>query len=78
MMTRTSRGHTGRALETGRAETFAYAMVMAAAVVRVLVPLAVPEFTLAGIVVAGVLWSAAFLTFTVAYWPILSRPALTG
>ncbi len=78
MMTRTSRGHSGRPLTVGAAEVSAYVLVMAAAVVRVFVPLLAPEFTLAGIVAAGALWSAAFVTFTIAYWPILSRPALTG
>ena len=76
MMTRTSRGHSGRPLAVGAPEVAAYLLVMAAALVRVLVPLVLPEFTVAGIVVAASLWSAAFLTFTVTYWPILSRPAL--
>jgi uncharacterized protein involved in response to NO len=75
MMTRTSRGHTGRPLVTGRAEVIAYALVMAAAFIRVFIPLAVPEWTLAGIVVAAALWSAAFAIFALAYWPLFSRPA---
>jgi uncharacterized protein involved in response to NO len=78
MMTRTSRGHSGRTLKAGAAETCAYAFVMVAAIVRVFVPLAVPGYTLAGVVVSGALWCAAFATFTFAYWPVLSRPALKG
>lgn len=78
MMTRTSRGHSGLALEAGVGEISAYALVMAAAVVRVIVPLVLPEFTLPGVIVSGALWSAAFAVFTVTYWPILSRPALKG
>jgi uncharacterized protein involved in response to NO len=78
MMTRTARGHTGRALETGRGETAAYALVMAAAVVRVLVPAAVPSLNIVAIVASGALWSIAFAVFTVLYWPILSRPRLDG
>ena len=54
------------------------AVVMGAALVRVFVPLLAPQLTLAGVVVAGVLWSAAFATFTIAYWPIITRPALKG
>ena len=77
MMTRTSRGHSGP-LMAGWPETAAYALVLAAAAVRVLVPLLLPGFTVAAVVVAGALWSAAFITFTLAYWPILSRPALKG
>ena len=60
------------------AETCAYALVMAAALVRVFVPLLLPGYTLAGIVVSAILWSTAFATFTVTYWPILTRPALKG
>ena len=76
MMTRTARGHTGRPLETGRAETLAYALVMAAAIARVFGPMA--GWTLPAIIVSGALWTAAFAIFTVTYWPILSRPRVDG
>lgn len=78
MMTRTARGHTGRPLSTGRAELAAYALVQAAAVVRVLVPLAVPTAHLAAVSLSALLWSAAFAIFTLTYFPILSRPRLDG
>jgi uncharacterized protein involved in response to NO len=78
MMTRTARGHTGRPLETGAAETVAYALVMIAAVIRVLVPAAVPQWTVPSIVLSGIAWALAFALFTVTYWPILSRPRLDG
>jgi uncharacterized protein involved in response to NO len=77
MMTRTSRGHTGRVLETGPAETAAYGLVMAAAAVRVFVPM-IPGWTMPAIVLSGLLWAVAFALFTIAYWPILSRPRLDG
>jgi len=76
MMTRTARGHTGRPLETGAAETLAYALVMAAAIVRVFGPVA--GWVFGAIVVSGFLWAAAFAIFAVTYWPILSRPRLDG
>jgi uncharacterized protein involved in response to NO len=78
MMTRTSRGHTGRPLAIGRAELAAYALVQAAAVVRVFVPLAWPGGYAQTIVASALLWSAAFAFFTVAYFPILTRPRLDG
>jgi uncharacterized protein involved in response to NO len=78
MMTRTSRGHTARALSTGRAELAAYALVQAAAVVRVLVPLILPGAYAASIGLSALLWSAAFAVFTLAYFPILTRPRLDG
>ena len=78
MMTRTSRGHTARPLKVGPWEVAAYVLVHAAAVVRVLLPLLAPD-AYAGIVeLSAALWCAAFVIFTVAYYPILSRPRLDG
>jgi uncharacterized protein involved in response to NO len=78
MMTRTSRGHTGRALVAGWPEVLAYALVQAAAVVRVFIPLAVPGAYAATVIGSAALWSAAFALFTAAYIPILTRPRLDG
>ncbi len=78
MMTRTSRGHTGRPLKTGPAEIFCYAAIQLAALARVFVPLAFPSLYLQAVVASGLLWSAAFGVFTISYWPILSRPRLDG
>ena len=78
MMTRTSLGHTGRPLQTGRSELFCYAAIQLAALVRVFVPLAVPSLYLHAIVGSGVLWSLAFGGFTGSYWTNLSRPRLDG
>lgn len=78
MMTRTSRGHTGRPLSTGRAELAAYLLIQAAAVVRVLVPLALPGAYAASIGLSALLWSAAFALFATTYFPILAGPRLDG
>jgi uncharacterized protein involved in response to NO len=78
MMTRTSLGHSGRPLKTGRAEMFCYGAIQLAALSRVFMPLAFPSDYLYAIVGSGLLWSAAFGVFTVSYWPILSRPRLDG
>ncbi len=78
MMTRTSRGHTGRPLQAGRAELFCYVTIQFCALVRVFLPLAFPALYLQAIVGSGLLWSLAFGVFTLAYWPILSRPRLDG
>ena len=78
MMTRTSRGHTARPLSTGNAELAAYALVQAAAIVRVLVPLFLPGAYAATIGLSAVLWSGAFVMFTFTYFPILTRPRLDG
>ena len=78
MMTRTSLGHTGRALQTGRAELFCYVAIQFAALTRVFLPLAVPSLYLQAIIASGLLWSLAFGVFTISYWPILSRPRADG
>ena len=53
-------------------------LVHAAAVVRVFVPLFLPESYVVLTVVSALLWSAAFAIFTAVYVPILSRPRLDG
>ncbi len=78
MMTRTSRGHTARPLEVGPWEVAAYVLVHAAAVVRVLFPLAAPGSYTAFVAFSAGLWFAAFALFTIVYYPILSRPRLDG
>jgi uncharacterized protein involved in response to NO len=78
MMTRTSRGHTGRPLATGTAELVAYVLVHAAAAVRVFLPLVAPATYAASVALSAVLWSAAFAVFVVSYFPILTAPRLDG
>jgi uncharacterized protein involved in response to NO len=78
MMTRSALGHTGRPLAAGRAETASYVLIQFAAASRVLVPIASPALFLASSIVSGALWSLAFAIFTLAYWPILTRPRADG
>jgi uncharacterized protein involved in response to NO len=78
MMTRTSRGHTARPLAVGTWELAAYVLVQLAAVVRALLPLAIPSAYAACVVVSAALWFAAFALFTIVYVPILTRPRLDG
>jgi len=78
MMTRTSRGHTGRPLKADAWDVAAYVAVLLAGFVRVGVPLATPELSTAAILVSATLWSAAFAIFTVRYAPSLLRPRADG
>ena len=78
MMTRTARGHTGRALVADRYETGAFMLVTAAAISRVLVPLAFPGAYRDAVIGSACLWSAAYAIYAVRYWPILTRPRLDG
>jgi uncharacterized protein involved in response to NO len=78
MMTRTARGHTGRPLVADGSEVAAYALVMLAALARVLGGLAWPAQYTASVAVAGVAWSAAYAIYAVRYWPVLTRPRVDG
>ena len=78
MMTRSARGHTARPLVAGYAETGCFWLVQLAAAARVLLPIAVPAVYVTGVVLSGLLWSAAFVLFTFEYWPMLTRPRLDG
>ena len=78
MITRTARGHTGRPLQVGAAETVAYVLVHIAAAVRVLLPLAWPEGYRTAVAASGALWSAAFLLYLLVYVPFLTAPRVDG
>jgi uncharacterized protein involved in response to NO len=78
MMTRTARGHTARPLVAGPAEIAAYVLVQAAAVTRAIVPQLAPGAYVTAVLTSSLFWFAAFALFTVAFYPILSRPRLDG
>jgi uncharacterized protein involved in response to NO len=78
MITRTARGHTGRPLRVGAAETVAYILLHVAAAVRVFVPMAWPEGYRGAIAASGALWSAAFLLYLLVYVPLLTAPRADG
>lgn len=73
IMTRASRGHTGRPLVAGAPTTALYAFALIAATARVAVALR-PEWTLVGLAIAGLAWIVAFLGFAVLHTPMLIRP----
>ena len=78
MVTRTARGHTGRALQVSRPEIVAYVLVMAAALVRVLLPLAVPQWLALALVISAVAWTTAFAIYLFIYTPWLLQTRLDG
>ncbi len=76
MCTRTARGHTGRPLQVGRAEVAAYALVMAAAALRVGLPLAgAPRL---GWALAALAWAGAFAIYLLRYAPWLTQTRADG
>lgn len=77
MITRTALGHTGRSLKAGRAECWMFALVQAAVVLRFCAAV-LPAWRAAGLALATVCWSAAFLTYLAVYVPYLSTARADG
>ncbi len=71
MISRVSLGHTGRLLEAPPSATVAFVLMTLAAVSRVIVPLAAPEWTRPSLLVAGLLFASAFGVLLVGYTRML-------
>ncbi len=78
MVTRTARGHTGRSLQVTKAEVLAYALVMVAAVLRVLATLVDPGWLRPSLILAAATWGAAFAIYAGVYGPWLLRARADG
>ncbi|WP_354688874.1 NnrS family protein [Aeromonas sp. 19NY04SH05-1] len=78
MIARVSLGHSGRALQVGRRIHSAFVLIIAAALLRVLVPLLWPAYTLHGWNLSGLAWSLAYGLFVWVYVPILTSPRADG
>jgi uncharacterized protein involved in response to NO len=76
--TRAALGHTGRPLTVGRSIAVSYALLVAAATVRVFGPALLPIAYHWTVDIASLLWIAAFLIFGVTYTPILIGPRADG
>ena len=78
VMTRASRGHTGRPLTAPATTVALYAALTIAALTRIAAALA-PEHVMVLVSVAGLCWTVAFLGFAVMYGPALfGRQTDTG
>jgi len=78
VMTRAALGHTGRPLQVRPAITRAYVLLLDGVTVRVFGPALLPASYVATVVVAGMLWLAAFALFVMVYAPILLAPRADG
>jgi uncharacterized protein involved in response to NO len=72
MMARVSLGHTGRALKASNAMALAFVLLNLAAVFRVLLPMALPDWYNGLIYMTTLAWLAAFALFIFVYAPILT------
>ena len=73
VMTRATRGHTGRPLTADRLTSLIYVQVGLAAIARVAATFP-SDWTTQLLPAAAVLWSTAFITFVFAYGPMLILP----
>jgi uncharacterized protein involved in response to NO len=78
VMTRAALGHTGRALVVSPLITAAYLLLAAAALVRVFGHAVSGEPYPAVILLAAILWTAAFALYLAVYTPILFGPRADG
>ena len=78
MVTRTARGHTGRALKASRLEVAAYLLVAGAAVARVVLPWLTPAHSANGLVLAASAWAIAFALYLWVFTPWLLSSRLDG
>ena len=78
MMTRTSRGHTGLAMQAGRSEVTAYICIQLGALARVAAALAGPALYTPLIALAAALWVLAFGLFVARFAPVLMTPRSDG
>jgi uncharacterized protein involved in response to NO len=77
VMTRASRGHTGRALTASRWTTAVYVLIAGVAVLRPLAEV-VPDFYHPILVLSATGWIAGFSIFIAEHAPMLTRPSRHG
>jgi uncharacterized protein involved in response to NO len=78
MMARVSLGHTGRALRVSNAMALGFVLINVAALLRVLLPLALPDWYNLLIYGSTLSWLAAFSLFMFVYAPILNSARIDG
>ncbi|MAT52065.1 MAG: hypothetical protein CMK32_12875 [Porticoccaceae bacterium] len=79
MMCRVALGHTGRDVHNPpRVVAVALCFMVLAAVLRVLLPLAMPASTPQWVALAQIAWIVAFVLFVLAYAPVLFRRRVDG
>lgn len=78
VMTRVGLGHTGRPLDLPAGAVGTYVLVHAGAAARVASAVAPAPAQPALLLLAGVLWAAAFWLYAALYWPILTRARVDG
>ena len=77
MMSRVSLGHTGRNVaHPSRAVGISFGLLFMGVILRVLIPMIMPQYYIVWIGLSQLLWVLAFLVFVITYLPILTKPGL--
>ena len=77
VMTRATRGHTGRPLTADRETQIIYALVNLGAVLRVVSPF-FPQYYVVLLIASALFWTCAFAAFAIVYGPLLLRARRTA
>ena len=78
MMSRTTLGHTGRALKAGPVEALMFMLIQLGALTRVLAAFVPPAWRDALLLASGAFWCASFGIFLAVYTPYLLAPRVDG
>lgn len=78
MMARVSLGHTGRELKINNAMVIAFILINIAALLRVIVPIFMPDNYLQLIQLAGYIWVLSFIIFLFVYTPVWLKSRIDG
>ncbi len=79
MMARVSLGHSGRSIHEPPQSIFlAFLLLIVTSIVRVLLPIAMPDYHLVWIQLSQFFWMATFVVFLSAYAPMLIQPRTDG
>ncbi len=78
MISRVSLGHTGRPLQPPKLVVGGFVLLQIAAIVRVFIPLLLPQWAAAAVIVSGFIWMLALLSFVLSYGNMLLKPRLDG
>lgn len=78
MISRVSLGHTGRIIKAGRLIVTAYLLLNLSVIIRVGIPIFLPEWYLKAIFYSGFVWIISYILFLAQYWQILTGPRADG
>jgi len=78
MMARVSLGHTGREMKLNSWMVLAFILINIAAIMRVIVPIFLPDNYLQLIQLAGWLWVLSFIIFFIIYTPMWLSSRIDG